>query len=90
MNRMLSTIPSGRAREQMKTLLESSATADLEKTFKKYAHSILTEAKVRPNTNNRNLTEASLSLRNGNSRNAVPEEDEDEDIVNLRRLSGIK
>lgn len=88
MNRMLATIPSGAAREQMKTLLESSATADLEKTFKKYANVILKENnnKVRPNS--KPILEG--AIRNGNGRQLESVEDDDQEIINLRRLSGIK
>lgn len=91
MNQLLSTVPSGIAREKMKTLLESSAVTDLEKTFRKFAPSILTEARA-PSSNKTRLQEHAapvIGVRNGNGRSAMVEVEDDEDIVTLRHRAGI-
>jgi hypothetical protein len=90
--RLLAALPAGEARARMKTLLEASTVADMEKTFKKYASDILTEVKrVAPasNSNRQQFNEHAIGVRNGNGRITVAEEEDDEDVVNLRRLSGI-
>jgi hypothetical protein len=88
--KLLNTLPPGDARAKMKTLLEASSVADLDKTFRKYASSILQESKkpIRSVESNREqFNEHAISVRNGNGRNTVSDDMDDEDIVNLRRLA---
>lgn len=87
MSRLLTTIPSGIAREKMKTFLESSPVADMEKTFRKFAPSILTEAK-KPQQRTQ-FQEHAVGMRNGNGRQAGTEDPDDQEIVQLRALAGI-
>lgn len=88
-SRLLQSMPVGSSREKMKVLLESSAVADLEKTFRKFAPSILNETKTASQGKAR-LDEQAIGIRNGNGHQPVVENSEDDDdIVNLRRLSGI-
>jgi hypothetical protein len=87
MGRLLATVPNGIAREKMKTLLESSSVVDMEKTFRKFAPSIMTEATVQPR--NRVLQEHAVGMRNGNGRAAVVEDEDDDEIHQLRALAGI-
>lgn len=90
--RLLNTLPAGEARAKMKTLLEASSVADLEKTFRRYAPSILNESKKpeRSASNERvQFNEHALSMRNGNGRITEVDDEDDNEIVNLRRLSGI-
>lgn len=90
MNKLLNTVPVGIARERMKTLLEASNVKDMERTFQKYASEILTET-TRPGTRKpADLTEHALTLRTGNGRQAIAEDDGDEaEFKQLRALAGI-
>lgn len=90
MTRLLSTVPAGPQRSKMKTLLEATATADLEKTFKKYVGQLLTEAR-QPVGQTKRVNEAALELRTGSPKQAVNESaaqtaEDDEDVVFLRRI----
>lgn len=86
-SRLLGALPPA-ARSKMKTLLEASAVADMEKTFKKFAPTILSEVKQgnRP-ADRQQFNEHALGMRNGNGRSSVADEEDDEDITNLRRLT---
>ena len=91
-SRLLSVMPVGEARDKMKMILEASSVADMEKTFKKYASSIITEAKrtAQPSGSDRQqFNEHAIGMRNGNGRITAADEEDDDDVVNLRRLSGI-
>jgi len=87
-SRLLGALPPS-ARSKMKTLLEASAVADMEKTFKKFAPAILSEAKqggTRP-ASQEQFNEHALTMRNGNGRAVVAEGDDDDEIANIRRLA---
>ncbi len=86
-SRLLSTIPSGQARERMKLVLESSPVNKIEQTFKKYASQILSETQKSPQRTQFN--EHAVGTRNGNGRNTEIENQDDDDIVNIRRLAGL-
>jgi len=87
MGELLTTIPSGIAREKMKTLLESSPVPDMEKTFRKFAPSILTEVKKPSRTQ---FTEHAIGTRYGNGRQpGMGDDQDDQEIVQLRQLAGI-
>ena len=86
MNKLLATMPVGNAREKMKFLLESTSAAEMEKTFRKFAPSILKEAKKEPPK--AVFNEHAVGLRNGNGR-ITGGEDDDQEIVQLRALAGI-
>lgn len=88
MARLLSTIPAGIAREKMKTLLESSPVADMDKTFRKFAPSILQEVKKQPQQQ-KQLDEYAVGIRNGNGRMTGMDDQDDQEIVQLRALAGI-
>jgi hypothetical protein len=70
----------------MKFLLESTSAAEMEKTFRKFAPSILKEAKKEPPK--AVFNEHAVGLRNGNGR-ITGGEDDDQEIVQLRALAGI-
>jgi hypothetical protein len=87
--RLLGALPPA-ARSKMKTLLEASAVADMEKTFKKFASTILAEVKQgNAPSGHQQFNEHALGVRGGNGRIVTAEADDDDDIRNLRRLSGI-
>lgn len=88
MARLLSTMPAGITREKMKTLLESSPVNDMEKTFRKFAPSILQEAKKQP-VQKQPLEEYAVGIRNGNGRMTGMDDQDDQEIVQLRALAGI-
>lgn len=90
MGKLLNTVPAGIARERMKTLLEASSVKDMERNFQKYASEILTETAPNRNRKPVELTEhAALSMRNGNGRQAVTEDGDEEEFKQLRALAGI-
>jgi hypothetical protein len=87
-SRLLSTLPVA-AREKMKMMLEASSVADLDKTFRKFAPEILSEARGVPSKKTQ-LSEHAVSFRGGNGHSAIVEDVEDDDeIANLRHRAGI-
>ncbi len=86
--RLLNTVPAGQARDKMKMLLESSPVGKIEQTFKKFASEILSESR-KPTQQRTQFNEHALGTRNGNGRITEAEEQDDEDIVNIRRLAGL-
>lgn len=86
--RLLGALPPS-ARSKMKTLLEASAVADMEKTFKKFAPTLLAETKQggTRQPSQQQFNEHALVMRNGNGRPVVAEADDDDEIANIRRLA---
>lgn len=86
--RLLGALPPS-ARAKMKTLLEASAVADMEGTFKKFAPTILSETKQGGNNRSQpqQFNEHALGMRSGNGKIVVAEEEDDDEIKNIRRLA---
>ena len=92
MEKLLSGL-SGSSREQMKTLLEASNTADLEKTFKKFLPEVST-AKKTNDLKAKKITETALVLKTGGNMLTEDKNDtdakDDEEIQSIRRAAGFK
>jgi hypothetical protein len=91
-SKLLATVPAGQAREKMKNLLESTSVDRLDQTFRRYASEILTESPVQPRARPQLQEHAAgneWSVRRGNGRGAVVEDEDDEEIFQLRQLAGI-
>lgn len=90
MDRLLSGL-SGQARIQMKTILESSKTKDLDANFKKFIPEVLKETKKTKAAPKKNkLAEAVVELRTGGNERAITEADaaDDDEIIDIRRRAG--
>lgn len=80
----------GTAREQMKTLLEASKTADLEKNFKKFLPEVRTrKAQVAPKKLQETASKV-LELATGRPLVEAKKVQRDDDITEIRRLAGVK
>lgn len=90
MTKLLSGL-NGDARSKMKTILEASKTADLEKTFRKFVPAVLKETKGgKPTTAKKDrLEEAVIELKTGGQPSVVTEsDDEDDEILDIKRRAG--
>ena len=83
MAKLLSALPVGSARSQMKSLLEASSVADMEKTFQKFRGHVLKETRTPVRT-----APGTVGVRTGNQTIQTLSESVDEDLVGLKRRSG--
>ncbi len=86
MNEMMAPL-SKQNKEVMNALLESTRTADLQKSFNKYLPSVLNEDTKTPKQTKKVLSESSKEITGGKSVEA--EASVDANIVNLRKFAGI-
>ena len=88
-NKMLEGL-SGKSREKMKHLLESSETRNLKATYRKFMPIVLNEAKRAPKKQTRKIEETIVELKTGGQRtvNESATQDDDE-IMNIQRLAGM-
>lgn len=91
MDRLLSGL-NGDARRTMKSLLETTKTADLEKQFRKFIPEVVKESKKGQTTpKRRKLEETAVELKTGGKENlkeANPIDEFDDEIAEIRRRAG--
>lgn len=89
MNKILSPLNKSQ-RTVMKTLLESTKTAELEKGYKKFLGAVLNENSEVLSGDKEILTESKSKVAYDGNRQAPSGVTEDDTIVRLQKLSGIK
>lgn len=86
MSKLLGNL-TGNARTKMKSLLEATSTDRLETTYKKFVGEVLNETTAPKQA--RKIDETVVELRTGTPKVIVESADEDDEIVELMRRSGI-
>lgn len=79
----------GPAREKMHTILDVTETTKLERTFKKFLPELLAEHRKSPEKRRqRKIDEAALELRTGGKAPIVEAEEDDDEILEIKRRAG--
>ncbi len=83
----------GQTRAKMKHILESTATANLSKTYRKFLPEMLNEAKrSTAKTRSRKIEETVVELKTGGQQTLTEDKattEDDDDIVDIKRLAGL-
>lgn len=89
MQRLLGSVR-GETRDRMKALLESAKTEELEKTFRKFLPDLQRTNAPKPLMESKRRNASTVEVVTGDRSKASEDAQNDSDIVEIRRLGGVK